>query len=335
MKVLFYSGRPYDKISMESVNNGRHELNFISPGLDERTASLAKGFPAVCGFVNDQFSADCLKILAEGGTKLVLLRSTGFNNVDLSAAEANGITVMRVLSYSPYSVAEHAIALAMALNRKLVRAYNRNREGYFLLDGLLGFDFNGKTFGIAGTGKIGTVLAKIANGLGCTLLGFDPYPSEACKALGMTYVPFKDLLQQSDIISLHMPLTLETHHIINKKTLALMKPGAMLINTSRGPLIDSAALVDALKSRHIGAAALDVYEEEEDVFYHDVSSTGIDDDVLARLLTFPNVIVTSHQAYFTQEALRDIATATMQNVTDFEAGNTSTPNALRTVPART
>ena len=329
MKVLFYSARPHDRASMEAVNQGRHEFKYLETRLEAATVGLARGYPAVCGFVNDDFGADVLKGLAEGGTKLVLLRNTGFNNVDISAVNANGIVAMRVLRYSPYSVAEHVFALLQTLNRKTHKAYARAREDNFLLDGLLGIDLNGKTFGIAGTGKIGAIVARIANGFGCRLLGFDPYPNKDCVALGMTYVPFEQLLAESDIVSLHMPLTPESHHVINEKTLASMKPTAFLINTSRGGLIDAKALVRALKACKLGAVGLDVYEEEEHIFYHDLSGQVIEDDVFARLMTFPNVLITGHQAFFTREALADIARATVQNIEDFGAGKTDTPNTLK------
>lgn len=328
MKVLFFSARPYDRESMESVNQGRHEFKYTDMRLEEDTAAMARGFQAVCGFVNDSFDAGVLATLAQGGVRLVLLRNTGFNNVDLPAAEANGIVVMRVSHYSPYSVAEHVVALLQTLNRKTHKAYLRVREENFLLDGLLGTDLHGKTVGIAGTGKIGTILARIMGGFECRLLGYDPYPNDACKALGLSYVSFEDLLGQSDIVSLHMPLTPESRHLINDRTLALMKPTAFLINTSRGPLIDTAALIKALKNRRIGAVGLDVYEEEGDLFFQDLSGQIIADDVFMRLLTFPNVLVTGHQAYFTREALRDIAAATLQNIADFEAGRTDTPNRI-------
>ncbi len=328
MKVLFFSARPYDRESMDAVNAGKHEFKYTTTRLEEHTSRLAAGYPAVCGFVNDEFDAAVLADLAAGGTRLVLLRSTGFNNVDIRAAEAHGIIAMRVGYYSPYSVAEHVIALLQTLNRKTHKAFLRVREDNFLLDGLLGFDIHGKTVGIAGTGKIGTILARIMHGFGCRLLGFDPYPSDACQALGLSYVPFDDMLRQSDIVSLHMPLTPDNYHIINDRTLALMKPTAVLINTSRGALIDTMALIRVLKANRIGAVGLDVYEEEGDLFFQDLSGQVVEDDVFARLLTFKNVLVTGHQAFFTREALRDIAVATLQNLADFEAGNTDTPNRL-------
>lgn len=329
MKVLFFSARRYDRNSMEAVNQGRHQFHFIETTLEPDTAGLAHGYTAVCGFVNDKFDAAVLTTLAEGGTRLVLLRNTGFNNVDISAAEANGIVAMRVLKYSPHSVAEHVVAMIQTLNRKTHKAYIRNRETYFLLDGLLGVDVHGKTFGIAGTGKIGSVLAKIMTGFECRLLGYDPYPSDSCRAIGMEYVSFEDLLRHSDFVSLHMPLTPDTYHIINDRTLALMKPTAFLINTSRGPLIDTKALIRVLKDSRLAAVGLDVYEEEEDIFFHDLSGQVIPDDTFVRLMTFPNVLVTGHQAFFTREALHDIAAATLQNIADFESGRVDTPNRLK------
>lgn len=323
MKVMLFSVRSYDRQSMESVNGGRHELHCTDVGVSAETAPMAHGFPAVCGFVNDDFNAKVLDILANGGTRLVTLRSTGFNNVDLEAAARAGITVMRVGHYSPYSVAEFAVCLIQALNRKIHKAYSRAREDYFLLDGLLGFDMHGKTVGIVGTGKIGQVLATIMNGFGCRLLGHDVYENAACRALGLEYVTLDDLFAQADIVSLHAPLTPDTYHLIDERALGLMKPGAMLINTSRGALVDTRALIAALKSGRLGGAGLDVYEEEEGIFFHDLSSQIMLDDVFARLLSFRNVIVTGHQGFFTHEALDDIAKATIDNISDFEAGRSN------------
>jgi D-lactate dehydrogenase len=323
MKVMLFSGRSYDRQSMESINGGRHELHCTDVGLSAETAPMAHGFPAVCGFVNDDFNAKVLDILANGGTRLVTLRSTGFNNVDLEAAARAGITVMRVGHYSPYSVAEFAVCLIQALNRKIHKAYSRAREDYFLLDGLLGFDMHGKTVGIVGTGKIGQVLATIMNGFGCRLLGHDVYENAACRALGLEYVTLDNLFAQADIVSLHAPLTPDTYHLIDERALDLMKPGAMLINTSRGALVDTRALIAALKSGRLGGAGLDVYEEEEGIFLHDLSSQIMLDDVFARLLSFRNVIVTGHQGFFTREALDDIANATIDNISDFEAGRSN------------
>lgn len=327
MKVLFFSARPYDREMMQTANAGRHEFEFTSAHLTEKTVSMAAGYPAVCGFVNDRFDSPVLAKLAAGGTRLVTLRSTGFNNVDLDAAERFGITVMRVSHYSPHSVAEFVVCLIQALNRKVHKSYSRAREEYFLLDGLLGFDLHGKTVGIVGTGKIGSVLATIMNGFGCRLLGHDRIRNEECLALGLEYLSLDELLANSDLVSLHAPLTPETYHMINDRTLGLMKPGAMLINTSRGALIDTKALIAALKSGHLGSAGLDVYEEEEGIFFRDLTGQVISDDVFARLLTFPNVIVTGHQGFFTREALHDIAMATVHNLDDFEHGRWN-PNML-------
>ncbi len=327
MKAMVFSARSYDRDSLDRANAGQHELHFTDAGLNAATAHLARGFPAVCGFVNDDFRQTVIDILADVGVRLVTLRSTGFNNVDLEAAAARGITVMRVGAYSPHSVAEFAVSLILALNRKVHRAYARVREDNFLLDGLLGFDLHGKTVGIVGTGKIGQVFATIMTGFGCRLLGHDVHESDVCRSLGLRYVALDELFAGADIVSLHAPLTPETYHLISARALSLMKPGAMLINTSRGALVDTRALIAALKSGHLGAAGLDVYEEEEGIFFHDLSSQIILDDVFARLLTFRNVIVTGHQGFFTREALHDIASATIANLGDFEAGRT-TANVL-------
>lgn len=259
----------------------------------------------------------CSPCWPPGGTRLIALRSAGFNHVDLAAAQRLGLTVARVPAYSPHAVAEHAVGMILALNRRLHRACNRTREGDFSLDGLLGFDLAGKTVGVVGTGQIGQVFARIMAGFGCRLLAFDPFPQAA---LGVTYVPLPALLAQSDIVSLHCPLNADTHHLIDASALASMKMGAMLINTSRGGLIDSPALIDALKSGQLGHLGLDVYEEEADLFFEDRSADVLQDDVLARLLTFPNVIVTAHQAFFTREALAGIADTTLANAAAWAAG---------------
>lgn len=327
MRVLVFSARAYDREFLNAAAQGRHELHFTEVPLKPETASLAAGFPAVCGFVNDHFDAPVLDILRDGGTRLVLLRSTGFNHVDLPAAAARSITVMRVSRYSAHAVAEFAVTLMLALNRKIHRAYNRVRDENFLLDGLLGFDMHGKTLGIVGTGRIGAALAKIGSGFGCRLLGYDIAENPECLALGLAYAPLEDLLQQSDIVSLHLPLTPATRHLINAETLAQMKKGAMLVNTSRGAVVDTKALIAALKRGALGAVGLDVYEEEEHLFFQDLSEKPLVDDVFARLLTFPNVIVTGHQGFFTREAMHDIAQATIANLDDFAAGR-SNENAL-------
>ncbi len=328
MRVLVYSARPYDEESLNSANQGKHQLHFTEARLDRRTASLARDYPAVCCFVDDALDAAVLMELSQGGTKLIALRSTGFNNVDLPAAEKHGMTVMRVARYSPYAVAEFAVCMMLALNRKIHRAYERVREGNFLLHGLLGFDLRDKVVGIIGTGRIGSVLARILHGFDCKLLGHDIMENPDCLSLGMRYVTLEELLSQSDIVSLHAPLTQQTRHMINTRTLALMKPGAMLINTSRGALVDSRALMTALKKRHLGAAGLDVYEEESHIYFKDLSDEIIADDVISRLTTFPNVIITGHQAFFTREALTIIAETTIKNISDFEAGR-SNENILK------
>lgn len=318
MKVAVFSTKTYDRQFLEQANQlYQHDLTFFEPRLTAETATLANGFEAVCVFVNDQLSAPILRRLAQGGVKLVALRCAGFNNVDLKTAQSLGQTVVRVPAYSPYAVAEHTVGLMLALNRKLHRAYNRVREGNFALDGLLGFDLRGRTVGIVGTGKIGQGVAEILAGFGCTLLAYDLYPNPTCESLGVTYSTLDHLLTESDIITLHCPLTPDTHYLINENSIANLKQGAMLINTSRGPLIDTLAVIEALKSGRLGYLGLDVYEEEADLFFEDLSGRVLQDDVFARLLTFPNVIITGHQAFFTQEALTKIAETTLQNIADF------------------
>ena len=282
-----------------------------------------------------QSSAPKLTI-AGGGTRLIALRCAGFNNVDLKAAAELGMTVVRVPAYSPYAVAEHTVALILTLNRKLHRAYNRVREGNFSLDGLLGFDLHGRTVGIVGTGKIGRIVGQILQGFGCKILAYDLYPNPEFEASGAQYVEPLELAAKSDIITLHCPLTPETHHIVNAETINYIKPGVMLVNTSRGALIDTKAIIDGLKSKKIGYLALDVYEQEEDLFFEDLSNEVIQDDVFQRLLTFPNVIITGHQAFFTENALKNIAETTLSNITDFEKGK-SCPNQVsleQIVPAK-
>jgi D-lactate dehydrogenase len=320
MKVAVFSTRKYDRDFLATANASRHELHFFEPHLNEETAGLAEGFDAVCVFVNDRVDAGVIAKLASSGVRLIALRCAGYNNVDLKAANKHGITVVRVPGYSPYAVAEHTIGLMLALNRKLHRAYNRVREGNFALDGLLGFDLCGKTAGIVGTGKIGAVAAQILLGFGCRTLAFDPIPNDACRSLGVTYVGFDELLAQSDIVTLHCPLTPKNRHMIDAPALEKMKTGVMLINTSRGGLIDTVAVIEALKSGKVGYLGLDVYEEEEEIFFEDRSGLIISDDVFSRLLTFPNVIITGHQAFFTREALDKIAATTIDNISRFERG---------------
>lgn len=328
MKVAVFSTKSYDRHFLEVANtNHGHELVFFEPHLTYETTVLASEFPAVCVFVNDQLDEKTLQSLANQGTQLIALRSAGFNHVDLKAANQLGMTVVRVPAYSPYAVAEHTIGLILTLNRKIHRAYNRVREGNFSLDGLLGFDLHNRTVGIVGTGKIGVILTRILNGFGCKILTYDPYPNPACEALGAKYVDLPELFSASDIITLHCPLTPENHHLINAQSLEQMKPGVMLINTSRGGLIDTEAVISALKSRKIGYLGLDVYEQESELFFEDLSDDVIQDDVFQRLLTFPNVLITGHQAFFTENALENIAATTISNITDIEQGR-SCPNQI-------
>ncbi|HEX8279942.1 MAG TPA: 2-hydroxyacid dehydrogenase [Chthoniobacterales bacterium] len=320
MKLAVFSTKAYDRAFLEAANAGKHELQFLEPRLSRETAPLAGGAGAVCVFVNDRLDASAIAALAGSGTQLIALRCAGYNNVDLAAARQHGMTVVRVPAYSPYAVAEHTVALMLALNRKIHRAYNRVREGNFALEGLLGFDLRGRTVGIVGTGKIGTVLAGILHGFGCKLLAFDPFPNDECRSLGVRYVAADELFAGSDIVTLHCPLTEENRHLIGPHALAQMRDGVMLINTSRGALLDTLAVIGALKSGKIGYLGLDVYEEEEPIFFEDRSSAILSDDVFSRLLTFPNVIITGHQAFFTRDALEHIAATTVQNISDFEAG---------------
>ncbi len=297
-----------------------HELAFFELRLSEATAHLAKGFPAVCVFAHDQVNAAVLKILREGGTRLVALRSAGFNHVDLPTAASLGIKVVRVPAYSPHAIAEHAVALILALDRKICRASARVHDLNFSLEGLVGFDLHGKTVGIVGAGRIGSVFARIMRGFGCRVLAHDLLASPELEALGVRFVSLDELLAESDIVSLHLPLTASSEHLINAQAIGKMKHGVTLINTGRGGLVDTKALIDGLKSGRIGAAGLDVYEEEESVFFQDFSSSVLQDDVLARLMTFPNVLITAHQAFLTAEALREIVSTTLYNIDQFERG---------------
>jgi D-lactate dehydrogenase len=319
MKVAVFSTKPYDEESLKKANQG-HEFTFYETRLGEKTVSLASGYEGVCIFVHDQVTPTVAQRLAEGGTRLIALRCAGFNNVDVAASQAQGLKVVRVPAYSPYAVAEHAVALMLALNRKIYKAYAHVREGDFSLHGLMGFDMHGRTVGIVGTGKIGVIVGQILKGFGCRLLVYDVHKNPEAEALGAQYVRLTDLFEESDIITLHCPLMHETYHMINQYALKLMKQGVMLINTSRGALIDTQAVIEELKTGRIGYLGLDVYEEEEELFYEDKSLQIIKDDVFSRLITFPNVIITGHQAFFTQEALLGIAETTMQNIADFEQG---------------
>jgi D-lactate dehydrogenase len=322
MHVAVFSTKRYDERFLNRCNREGHRLDFLEARLTPETAGLARGADAICAFVNDELGRPTIERLAEVGVKLIALRSAGFNHVDLDAAAAAGIAVARVPAYSPHAVAEHTLALILALNRKTHRAYNRVREGNFALEGLMGFDIEGKTAGIVGTGKIGTVLARILIGFGCRIVAHDPCPSDACRTMGVRYVDTPNLFAGSDIIALQCPLTPDTHHLIDDAAIAAMKPGVMLINTSRGAVIDTPAVIRGLKSGRIGSLGLDVYEEEADLFFEDLSDQVIPDDVFSRLLTFPNVLITGHQGFFTEEALTAIAESTLGNITAFERDGT-------------
>lgn len=322
MKVAVFSTKPYERRFLDETNKKYgHELTYFQPRLTEETAPLAKGFSAVCIFVNDRVDDKTIKVLAENGVCLIALRCAGFNNVDIAAAESNNISVVRVPAYSPHAVAEHTIALLLAVNRKIYKSYARVREGNFELDGLLGFDLYGKTAGVIGTGKIGAEVSKILNGFGCSILAYDQYKNNELEKLGVKYTTLEELFGESDIISLHCPLTPETHHLIDQAAIEKMKTGVVILNTSRGALIDTKAVIKGLKLGKIGYLGLDVYEEEADLFFRDLSSKVIQDDIFARLLTFPNVVITGHQAFFTKNALEAIAETTLSNISEFEKSN--------------
>lgn len=321
MRVAVFSTKSYDRAYLDTANasiKAPHQLFFLEPKLTAQTAALAEGAEAICAFVNDRLDRSCLNILAAGGTKLVALRSAGFNHVDLKAADELGLIVARVPAYSPHAVAEHCIALMLSLNRKIHRAYARVREGNFALEGLLGFDLRKRTVGIVGTGQIGMAVAQILTGFGCRILASDPAPDPEFEILGGQYVSLAHLLGEADIITLHCPLSPATRHMINGEAIDAVKPGVMLINTSRGAVIDTKAVIAGLKSGKIGYLGLDVYEEEEGLFFEDMSDKMIQDDLFARLLTFPNVLITGHQGFFTHEALTAIAAATIENLSCFE-----------------
>jgi D-lactate dehydrogenase len=321
MNVAVFNTKPYDRQFLEKSNQDYgHRLKFFDVRLTQETARLADGHEAICVFVNDVLDAPTLEILAAGGTRFIALRCAGFNNVDLHAAHRLGMPVARVPAYSPHAVAEHTVGLMLTLNRKFHRAYLRVREGNFSLNGLLGFDLRGRTAGIVGTGRIGQVVARILHGFDCRLLAHDVREDEGCRKLGVEYVDMNTLLAASDIVTLHCPLMPSTHHIIDAQALARMKTGVMLINTSRGGLIDTPAVIGALKSGKIGHLGIDVYEEEADLFFEDLSGEVIQDDVFARLVSFPNVLVTGHQAFLTAEALEKISTTTLANLRCLERG---------------
>lgn len=320
MKLAIFDTRRYDQESFDAANERYgHDIKYFEARLTRDTASLARGFPCVCSFVNDRLDGPTLQALAQGGVGLIALRSAGYNQVDLNAATELGLRVVRVPEYSPCAVAEHAVGLVLALNRKIHRAYARVREGNFSLEGLVGFDLHGKTVGLIGMGRIGRAAAAIFHGFGCRLLAHELNQApELCPKLPLRFVGRSELYRESDIVTLHVPLTPSTHHLVDESALAQMKSGVTIVNTGRGALIDTPALIAALKTGHVGAAGLDVYEEEEGIFFQDLSDQVLQDDVLARLLTFPNVIVTAHQGFLTREALAAIADTTLANVKAFE-----------------
>ncbi|CAL1521570.1 2-hydroxyacid dehydrogenase [Chitinophaga sp. MM2321] len=323
MNILFFSAQSYDKAYFNTANqDGHHHFRFLEYPLNEDNTVLIKDEQAVCVFVNDKVNAAVIRQLKEKGIRLIALRCAGFNNVDLKAAAAAGIKVVRVPAYSPHAVAEHAVALLLGLNRKIYKSYNRIRDGNFTLNGLEGFDLYGKTIGVIGTGNIGAVFCHIMLGFGCKVLAYDIHNNEDLIKAGVQYVAVGTILSSADVISLHCPLTAETKHLVNAHTIAEMKQGVTIINTSRGGLIDTKAVVEALKNGHIGALGIDVYEQEEQLFFQNFSGSIIQDDVLSRLTTFPNVLVTAHQGFFTKEALTQIAVITLQNISDFEKGGT-------------
>ncbi len=319
MKIAVFSTKSYDREFLIEANARHgHELVFFEPRLNWETHRLAEGFDAVCAFVHDQLDAQVLQGLASLGVRLVAMRCAGFNNVDLRSAEHCQITVARVPAYSPHAVAEHTVGMILALNRRLYKSYVRVREGNFALEGLLGFELHAKAVGIIGTGKIGAITARILAGFGCRVMAYDVARNPELEALGVRYLPLDDLFAQADILSLHCPLVPDTYHLINRAAIAKLKRGVMLINTSRGALIDTREVIRGLKSGQIGYLGLDVYEEEEALFFEDLSNRVIQDDVFSRMLTFPNVLITAHQAFFTRNALAAIAEQTLANVTAYE-----------------
>lgn len=321
MKIAFFSTKSYDREYFERFNEGkRHAITFFEAPLNTNTARLAQGFEAVCIFVNDTMDKDVIEQLSGSGIKAIALRCTGYNNVDIESAAEKNIRVFRVPAYSPQAVAEHAVALILTLNRKTHKAFNRIRENNFSIDHLEGFNLYGKTIGVIGTGLIGSSFATIMKGFGCKVIAYDIAPSSALKENGIEYTPFNELLKTADIISLHCPLTPETHHLIDTIALSKMKQGVMLINTSRGALINTQDTIDALKSGKIGYMGIDVYEQEAGLFFNDRSESINRDEIIGRLLTFPNVLITGHQAFFTKEALEQITVTTLNNLSDFEKG---------------
>ena len=319
MTISFFSTQSYDKDFFNRFNK-QHDIRYFEASLNELTAKLASGSEAVCVFVNDKITEGVVQQLVDNGVKLIALRCAGYNNVDLAAVQKGGLTIVRVPAYSPHAVAEHAVALILTLNRKTHKAYNRVREGNFSLERLTGFDLFGKTVGVIGTGKIGETFCGIMKGFGCKIVAYDIVENKALMTEGVKYLPLTEVLAQSDIVSLHCPLNEQTHHLINAESLKRMKKGAMLINTGRGALIDTPAVIQSLKSGQLGYLGIDVYEQEDKLFFRDLTESIIQDDVITRLMSFPNVLITAHQAFFTEEALSQIAITTLENISDFELG---------------
>ncbi len=324
MKIAVFSAKSYDIEYLKEANK-HHDfgLDFFEAPLNPKTARLAHGFDAVCAFVNDKLNRETLSQLAEMDIRMIALRCAGFNNVDLDAAKDLDITIVRVPAYSPHAVAEHAIALILTLGRKIHRAYNRVRDANFSLERLVGFDLVGKTVGVIGTGKIGQVFSELMMGFGCKVIAYDLYPNEELKKKGVKYKELQKLFESSDVVSLHCPLTPATHQIINKTSLKWMKKGAMLINTSRGKLINTPDVIESLRNKHLGYLGIDVYAEEEKLFFRDLSERIIDDEMIMQLMTFPNVLITAHQAFLTHEALTEIAHTTLDNIQTIADGGRS------------
>lgn len=330
MKITFFSAKPYDRQFFDRYNDEfGFDMEYFETHLGPHIVNAVEGADAVCVFVNDKVNAEVISVLAKKGVRIIALRCAGFNNVDLDAARSNGIRVCRVPEYSPEAIAEHTVAMILTLNRKTHKAYNRVREQNFSLNGLLGFNLHGKTIGVIGTGKIGKAFCRIMLGFGCKVVAYDLFPNKDLESEGITYMSFEGILKESDIISLHCPLTSENHYMINKETLASMKKGVVLINTSRGGLINTADIIHALKSKQVAYLGIDVYEQEEKLFFKDLSGNIIDDDNIQRLMSFPNVLVTAHQAFFTEEALSQIAQVTLNNIRQLGKGTEpQTPSAV-------
>ncbi|MDF2157339.1 2-hydroxyacid dehydrogenase [Algoriphagus sp. CAU 1675] len=321
MRIAFFSAKSYDRKSFDRFRKDfAHEITYFDTKLDQQSATLAQGYPCVCSFVNDYLDKPTLQKLSKAGIKLIALRCAGYNQVDIKAAKQLGIKVVRVPAYSPEAVAEHAFALILTLSRKTHKAFNRVRENNFSLEGLTGFNLFGKTIGVIGTGAIGTAFCRIALGFGCKVIAFDLFENEELKKRGVQYMGLNEVFMNSDILSLHCPLTTETHHLINERSIQILKDGIMLINTSRGGLINSKSVIRALKNEKIAYLGIDVYEQEEALFFQNLSEQILKDEQISRLMTFPNVLITGHQAFLTQEALEQIALTTLQNISSFENG---------------